>query len=413
MSGLSFKFSKTSEKKVLGDSKLRDSSTKDNDEERDFIKDVKDKAIIGSIKPKENKPLVIPMLKANNYDWRTKGGKSDKKDDDKVTENGDKQTTLASEAARELLAETAKQNQEWNERSEDGKPKLDAIPTVIANALPGETANEDHLDVSLRAEASTMDDYDNVPIEQFGMAMLRGMGWKEGQGIGGFKNEVVPIFDPQVRPKGLGLGATRKNNDKQTVVKEGEEKLELKKGAFVKIESGVKKGLYGEIEGLDEENARVIIKLAVNKDVTSVSENSIQLVTKSEYKDRGKVVNIDKYEKFKDKEKEKQERRRSKSPEKRKYKDSRRKSRSRSPSKKSKSKVIEVSDSDSGSCSSPEVKRKKVTRTWVQAGLRVRCVDSKWKDGKYYNVKMEVIDVVTQESCDCKTDQGKLIQNLR
>ena len=413
MSGLSFKFSKTSEKKVLGDSKLRDSSTKDNDEERDFIKDVKDKAIIGSIKPKENKPLVIPMLKANNYDWRTKGGKSDKKDDDKVTENGDKQTTLASEAARELLAEAAKQNQEWNERSEDGKPKLDAIPTVIANALPGETANEDHLDVSLRAEASTMDDYDNVPIEQFGMAMLRGMGWKEGQGIGGFKNEVVPIFDPQVRPKGLGLGATRKNNDKQTVVKEGEEKLELKKGAFVKIESGVKKGLYGEIEGLDEENARVIIKLAVNKDVTSVSENSIQLVTKSEYKDRGKVVNIDKYEKFKDKEKEKQERRRSKSPEKRKYKDSRRKSRSRSPSKKSKSKVIEVSDSDSGSCSSPEVKRKKVTRTWVQAGLRVRCVDSKWKDGKYYNVKMEVIDVVTQESCDCKTDQGKLIQNLR
>ena len=413
MSGLSFKFSKTSEKKVLGDSKLRDSSTKDNDEERDFIKDVKDKAIIGSIKPKENKPLVIPMLKANNYDWRTKGEKGAKKDDDKVTENGDKQTTLASEAARELLAEAAKQNQEWNERSEDGKPKLDAIPTVIANALPGETANEDHLDVSLRAEASTMDDYDNVPIEQFGMAMLRGMGWKEGQGIGGFKNEVVPIFDPQVRPKGLGLGATRKNNDKQTVVKEGEEKLELKKGAFVKIESGVKKGLYGEIEGLDEENARVIIKLAVNKDVTSVSENSIQLVTKSEYKDRGKVVNIDKYEKFKDKEKEKQEIRRSKSPEKRKYKDSRRKSRSRSPSKKSKSKVIEVSDSDSGSCSSPEVKRKKVTRTWVQAGLRVRCVDSKWKDGKYYNVKMEVIDVVTQESCDCKTDQGKLIQNLR
>jgi len=413
MSGLSFKFSKTSEKKVLGDSKLRDSSTKDNDEERDFIKDVKDKAIIGSIKPKENKPLVIPMLKANNYDWRTKGGKSDKKDDDKVTENGDKQTTLASEAARELLAEAAKQNQEWNERSEDGKPKLDAIPTVIANALPGETANEDHLDVSLRAEASTMDDYDNVPIEQFGMAMLRGMGWKEGQGIGGFKNEVVPIFDPQVRPKGLGLGATRKSNDKQTVVKEGEEKLELKKGAFVKIESGVKKGLYGEIEGLDEENARVIIKLAVNKDVTSVSENSIQLVTKSEYKDRGKVVNIDKYEKFKDKEKEKQERWRSKSPEKRKYKDSRRKSRSRSPSKKSKSKVIEVSDSDSGSCSSPEVKRKKVTRTWVQAGLRVRCVDSKWKDGKYYNVKMEVIDVVTQESCDCRTDQGKLVQDVR
>lgn len=26
--------------------------------------------------------------------------------------------------------------------------------------------------------------YEEVPIEQFGMAMLRGMGWKEGEGIG-------------------------------------------------------------------------------------------------------------------------------------------------------------------------------------------------------------------------------------
>ena len=85
-----------------------------------------------------------------------------------------------SEAARELLAEAAKLNRDWDDRADDGKPKLDAIPTVIANALPGEMANEEHLDVSLRAEVSTMDDYENVPIEQFGMAMLRGMGWKEG-----------------------------------------------------------------------------------------------------------------------------------------------------------------------------------------------------------------------------------------
>ena len=143
MSGLSFKFSKTSEKKVLGDSKLRDASTKDNNDERDFIKDVKDKAIIGSIKPKENKPLVIPMIKANNYDWRTKNS-----DNKEQTKNGDiKGDSLADQAARELLEEANKHNQEWNDRSEDGKPKLDSIPTVIANALPGETANEEHLDV--------------------------------------------------------------------------------------------------------------------------------------------------------------------------------------------------------------------------------------------------------------------------
>ena len=30
-----------------------------------------------------------------------------------------------------------------------------------------------------------MDDYDNVPIEQYGLAMLRGMGWKPGTREGG------------------------------------------------------------------------------------------------------------------------------------------------------------------------------------------------------------------------------------
>ena len=31
---------------------------------------------------------------------------------------------------------------------------------------------------------STMDDYDDMPISKFGMAMLRGMGWKHGEAIG-------------------------------------------------------------------------------------------------------------------------------------------------------------------------------------------------------------------------------------
>ena len=31
---------------------------------------------------------------------------------------------------------------------------------------------------------SSVDDYDNVPVEAFGAAMLRGMGWEEGKPIG-------------------------------------------------------------------------------------------------------------------------------------------------------------------------------------------------------------------------------------
>ena len=31
---------------------------------------------------------------------------------------------------------------------------------------------------------STMDDYEDMPIDQFGAAMLKGMGWKPGEAIG-------------------------------------------------------------------------------------------------------------------------------------------------------------------------------------------------------------------------------------
>ena len=411
MSSLSFKFSKTSEKKVLTDSKLRDISTKDNDEGRDFIKDVKDKAIIGTLKTKDvNKPLVIPLIKQNH--WRTSKPEVNVEQEVKelklteVENEEQRELSLMEEAAKEIMEETARELNEWEGRTDKGR--LDQLPTVIANAAPSSFENDEHLDVSLRAEASTLEDYESVPIEQYGLAMLRGMGWKPGEGIGGYKKEVVQIFDPQSRPKGLGLGATRPKND-QAVVKEGEEKLTLKRGAFVLVEGGAKRGMYGEVEGLDEENGRVLLKMGVGKEIASVSENVIKLVTKTEFKEKGKVLNLDKYEKYKEKDrikKEEEERSRQRTPEKRRYKDGEKYSR------KSRSCSRDYDKKDSYD-RSPEEKRIKKGKTWVRPQLRVRCIDSKVKGGKYYNIKMEVLDVVTSDSCDCRTDEGKLVENIR
>jgi hypothetical protein len=39
-------------------------------------------------------------------------------------------------------------------------------------------------DVKNRPDETTMEDYENIPVEEFGAALLRGLGWNEGEGIG-------------------------------------------------------------------------------------------------------------------------------------------------------------------------------------------------------------------------------------
>jgi hypothetical protein len=39
-------------------------------------------------------------------------------------------------------------------------------------------------DMSSRPEVSSLQDYDEVPVEDFGEAMLRGMGWSKGKALG-------------------------------------------------------------------------------------------------------------------------------------------------------------------------------------------------------------------------------------
>ena len=272
---MNFGFKKTIEKKVLNDSELRDASTKDGDNSLDFIKDVAGNKIIGTKKKEEKKELVIPMIQANH--WRSKvptfkPGDDESDDHNGVTTNGsggkeekrteeDKEQSLMEQAAKEILEEARKENDNWENRSSENR--LQDLPAVMMNKDSEGATTDDVLDVSRRAEQSTMEDYENVPIEQYGKAMLRGMGWKPGEGIGGYKKQVVAIIDPLSRPKGLGLGAVRPTED-QKEVKEGEEKLTLKRGAFALIQGGKNRGLYGEVEGLDPDAGRVMLKLGVS-----------------------------------------------------------------------------------------------------------------------------------------------------
>lgn len=59
------------------------------------------------------------------------------------------------------------------------------------------------------AEESTLDDYAGTPIQEFGAALLRGMGWEEGKAVGrrNIRGTVPQAIEFVARPSGLGLGA--------------------------------------------------------------------------------------------------------------------------------------------------------------------------------------------------------------
>lgn len=76
---------------------------------------------------------------------------------------------------------------------------------VLPAMTEAEAFERDHKDAP---DMATLDDYARVPVEEFGAALLRGMGWKDGDGIGsnrGKKMEKTKL--PERRPALLGIGA--------------------------------------------------------------------------------------------------------------------------------------------------------------------------------------------------------------
>ncbi|KAH8312373.1 hypothetical protein KR044_010454 [Drosophila immigrans] len=196
-----------------------------------------------------------------------------------VTGNNDS-SNLEQRAARELLAAVQSNG---NEAVEGDKLVL---PALKADELPLDGAKE-----------STIDDYDSIPIQQFGLAMLRGMGWKDPPP----KKKGAPEDDaPFMRPKGMGLGADKALKSKALLVQpEKNEVLEIKKQAFVRILGGKQKDQYGQIEGFDDHAGRVIVKMAIGGAKEAFNEFLCQPVSRKEYAQYGKCINTAKYEEFK------------------------------------------------------------------------------------------------------------------
>ncbi|XP_061470264.1 G-patch domain and KOW motifs-containing protein [Rhineura floridana] len=381
-------------------------------QEPDFLSAIEGREL-QSVRPAaQPKELVIPLIQKNK--WK-------KPEDPASLQEQEGNNCVEAQAVRELIEESRKSQEQW-----ESGTKIDptfSIPLLMQNRVPDGYEDGEKVDVSLRPESSTEADYEEVPIEAYGLAMLKGMGWKAGEGIGRtFKQDVKPL-ENRLRPKGLGLGADRsvaqdlQPSGPRRPPKPGEEPskskdepLGLVTGGAVFIEVGPHKELYGKIEGIDGDNARVMVKLAIGGKTVTVSQHGVRPVTQKEYDKLAKDLSrLSKGHKEKETEQRNGTKHDSDHRASEDKKEEREKKRKHPPGAERDDragKQKKGGGSGSGSNSSSR------TSHWLRRDLRVRFVDKLFKGGKYYNTKMVIEDVLKPDTCVCRTEEGRILDGI-
>ncbi|XP_020284700.1 nitrilase and fragile histidine triad fusion protein NitFhit-like [Pseudomyrmex gracilis] len=298
---ISFAFTKSIKKSTL-------KQVPQEEKKIDYIKCLDAKAIkvIGEEEKKEE-PLVIPLLGTNTWHNRvinqTNADIFETKPSDK---NADKQNIIIkkepSEASNEHVTSVNKDSSSIKIKKElpdENEEKTLTLEEQAAQEIMKDLElKKEKSDLTLPlvedtlrgVEESTLEDYEKIPVDAFGLAMLRGMGWTPGKGLGKNEKVVVPL-DPVLRPKILGISklAFHKTNEK---TEQEEKELRLERASYVKIIAGRWANAYGQVEGFDQDTGRVMVKMALNNNIISVNEDLVQLVTKAEYLKNSKVLTL-------------------------------------------------------------------------------------------------------------------------
>ena len=286
-----------------------DSSTSNNNDQLELITGLDNGKIESNTPTVIKQELVIPSQPNAHHTFFKLKTSLPQAVVSKVTSINENINQLDDDAKRALILDAQNANEAWNERNENGTIRVHTIEQDSVNTFMSHMETDENTTENKEVKEVENADYDQVPIEEFGMAVLRGMGYKEDAGLGISNKKQVDVFVPESRPRGLGLGADRKilekiNHLKRNLKKAGiDEKDDLcyEKGAFVFIQKGPHTDLYGTIESIDEDTARLTVSLAIagtnkKKEVISVSQYNVKLVTEKEFLKYSKYVNKSKAE---------------------------------------------------------------------------------------------------------------------
>lgn len=309
-----------------------------------------------------------------------------------------------------LIAQKRKPKSQHTSKAQRRKPML------LMNAVPGteglEDADKFKRDVSLRPDSAPARAYDDVPVEAFGEAMLRGMGWKPGAKVGvGVNARVVDPIQFLQRGYRQGLGAddalvALKNAKKpRKYVRPGEsreprpqlrvaadangrrrhyqkigEKLQkvfskkIQIASLVELIGGPHKGLFGNVEKVGKGGTPCLVSLKVSGAIVRASEEQLEVLNPEELPKNHPAFST---------------------------------------------KVIRrASDRADGDARGTKRKKKKSKKrrpvTWVRPNIRVRVVSRSLEGGAYYSKKGTVQDVPSPFEFTLLMDSdGRLVEGVK
>jgi hypothetical protein len=234
---------------------------------------------VGGPKEKEQ-PRVIPALP--NRDWRKEAQRKQlakaphtQVRNVVVTEEMEEPkvqyglTILKKEYQQENRSEEAAAPAEPMEDIKDSLTEEQRLEKKAIDALVNGKSGDDDLVIPLHNEeelfvndvrnapdAPSLDAYEATPIEGFGAALLRGMGWKDGEAIGRNGNPTKP---PEVkrRPALLGIGAKETAAEDVEIGDFKPSKGKSKKGAQTYNPVALRNKITGEIITEEELKAKL------------------------------------------------------------------------------------------------------------------------------------------------------------